>query len=186
MDNQINLLKQEIKDARRRYRVEKRRVKQSEQAISLQKQVNQDEPISSRISYQLDEITLWLCRPFEKKAGEIRYKRTNPSGYEADKLIETIVPIVGHFERKSGKGKKLTARDTSLLGKIKMSLDIIQTEGLGTRQEEVNRALTSIGLLLSEEPQLEELNGLLENINQLGQMVQQITGQQIQPLKVSV
>lgn len=102
-----------------------------------------------RLEWTVDDITLRICRPFEEKARDIRYKRSDPEGYEADKIVLASSAIIKHLEKKKEKGKKFSKKEIDLLMKLNIAFRTIEMRKLGKNWEMASQALSSLSDLVT-------------------------------------
>jgi hypothetical protein len=137
-------------------------------AEKLMIQAGKKQTIRSRIVYQLDELTLHICKPFELRAAEIRYKRSDPEGYEADQIYSASVPVLDHVRSKIQKGKELTKREQEILTKLQDAMSFIAEKKIGHHVEmcqKISEEILSYLTPVSEDEQLSKINKILSQID---------------------
>lgn len=101
-----------------------------------------------RVEDKKDDLILAICVPFERKAIDIRYKKSDRPGWEANKVVDDATRLVNWYADRVDSGKKLKPSSIELLLKIKQAMGIIINFHIGTKIEEAkvirNRATNII------------------------------------------
>lgn len=187
-EKNINSLREELRHLREEERKEKkesriywkRRIATAKQSLTeaekLAVQLGRKPTIRDRMVEHMDNLTLRICAPFEVRAAEIRYKRSDPQGYEADQIYKAAVPVLDHVRSKIQKGKQLSNRELEMLGKLHTALGFIVDNKLGTYHEVCLKVLEEMSSYfpVSEtvpEEVKEKVNNILKNINSAMQTI---------------
>lgn len=180
----VEQLRKELQQAEQNFRTEKKNLKVNFKArkallkgdlTKVEKTLEtKKESLKSRMVWHMDSLTLRICRPFEEKAADIRYKRSDPRGYEADQIYLASGPILKHIEKKISKGKELSKKESDLASKLLLAFTAIKVEQLGHYHDKVSEVLEELKNLLiapySEEPsavdkeQTKEVVGVLNDL----------------------
>lgn len=122
-----------------------------------------------RFQAGIDNVLLRMCKPFEKMAADIKYKKSNPEGYEADQMIDKAEMIVGMFAKRVEKGKQLTQENVDLLIRLETALGVIEQRQLGKRCNEVVNLQGKIRALLPSEVknQMNTMDDMLSKMNEM-------------------
>lgn len=176
----IEQLKKELQQAEENFRKEKKNLKanfQTRRALikgdltKIEKTLDsKKESLKSRVVWHMDSLTLRICRPFEEKAADIRYKRFNPEGYEADQVFLASGPILKHLQKKLAKGKELSKREQDLASKLFIAFTAISQKRLGRYHEEAQSILEELRTIVmpSIPPEVkEQLESVLGTLNDL-------------------
>lgn len=180
-------LRQELRQADHLFRTEKKNLKVNYQArkalikgdlTKVEKTLKTKKGgLKSRVVWHMDSLTLRICRPFEEKATEIRYKRSDPEGYEADQVYLASGPILRHLQKKAEKGKELSKRELDLVAKLMIAFTAVRMRRLGhyfDKAEEILHDLNSLlpmPIMAGEAPEAEVMNLM----NQFSEMLQGAT-----------
>ena len=161
-----------------------RELQQIEQEYTLQKEIlrkqRREKSVFTRISHRLDQATLALCRPFEKRAATIRYKQEDPIGYQANCVVHMCKPLVEDLLFCNSQGN-LTGRQREKGRILYFGLALIEKNKLGLRWEEardlvvrLENALCHLQDFPSDEDEVTV--GLTELADMLGAAIGKITG----------
>ena len=132
--------------------------------------------LRERLSWTRDSVTLAICKPFEAKAIDIRYKRSNPEGWEADRIYKTAKPILNHLHKKMRKSKKFSKRETDIALKLYTAFICIQEKQIGNHWEFLDAEISFLKNILDYQASLEdavspkiqqEVEAFAEVLNQL-------------------
>lgn len=109
----------------------------------------------------LDRTLLQICLPFESLAIQLRYKATDPEGYQADRVIRDSEGLIEHYEKKGG---ALRDKDLALLGTVQVALSTLKVNQV--KQHRVNELSERI-MKLTPQVGMEEINNMFEQLTKM-------------------
>lgn len=130
------------------------------------------EPFGKRVEKTLDNATLRICEPFEKKAQDIRWKQESPVEYDAYHALRWCEKLVGKMKKHTEKGKKLSARQCKKLTNVLSICDYILAKEQASSQHQLAMQLMDrASSLLVTTPQEQALvDSMQQMVSQLSQL----------------
>jgi len=96
----------------------------------------------SKITQFTENLVLRLDDSVAKRSNDIRLKRENPRGYEADQVVALVEKNINDLDKKLANKKELTIRDMVVLNKMIIALNRVQDESAsGKRYNDVEMIL---------------------------------------------
>lgn len=147
--NDIKSLKEEykqiMKDIKASVKQNKRDAKVSYKELRLEAQNRHKIPgFFGRIRNGYQRMILSLYEKAEERAASIRYKQTDPDGFEADDLLNDISKLVKKAEKKLDKGGSLDSKETGNLIGAKLAVESMIDQSLGRNKEKQQEMLKRI------------------------------------------
>ncbi len=165
----IKTLEAELKTMREAHRAAQEALRS--QIKTLKASAEKDGPGKlQRFQAGMDDILLGMCKPFEKMAADIKYKKTDPEGYEADEMIKKSQSMLSFFSKRIEKGKQLDQKSVDLLIRLETVLGVIQEKKLGRKWSEATDLRAKIVNLLPAGVQ-DQMKSMDDMLSQLAVMM---------------
>ena len=161
--------------------------------VQLKKELKKERKLQKKVvgsgfiswmSNRADNATLRLHEKLVDRVAEIRQKRSDPIGYEADQMVKGAIPIVDMLTKSQEKGKVPGKKQLQLVSQMRIVLSNIVKQHLGYRWEDAADLLSDLDHLAP--PVMDNVsNGLLDMVDKLRKEVEQATGEKIEPFNMN-